>query len=149
VLRSSRRGLTRTLLYTRDLVLSVKLILKHPFYFCGKRPRSRCYGRTAALRLIVQSCVGDDQFFLHFYKSWSSGGMKLSGGKPKYSGGRTVPLKTEEKPASETSWFYISIFYSDDGQSPEDNYFSKKKKCYISESKFETGISKILRASNT
>jgi hypothetical protein len=35
-------------------------------------------------------------------------------------------LKTEEEPASETSWFlyYISIFYQDDGQSPEENSFS-------------------------
>jgi hypothetical protein len=33
-------------------------------------------------------------------------------------------LKTEEEPASETSWFYILIFYPDDGQSPEDNWFS-------------------------
>jgi hypothetical protein len=25
-------------------------------FFCGEGPRSRCYGRTAALRLIVQPC---------------------------------------------------------------------------------------------
>jgi hypothetical protein len=33
----------------------------------GEGPRSRCYGRTAALRLIVQPCnedeEEDDQFF--------------------------------------------------------------------------------------
>ena len=27
---------------------------------CGEGPRSRCYGRTAALRLIVQPCDEDD-----------------------------------------------------------------------------------------
>jgi hypothetical protein len=29
----------------------------------GEGPRSRCYGRTAALRLIVQSCDEDDYVF--------------------------------------------------------------------------------------
>jgi hypothetical protein len=29
-------------------------------FFCVERPRSRCYGRTAALRLIVQPCNKDD-----------------------------------------------------------------------------------------
>jgi hypothetical protein len=49
-------------------------------YFFGEGPRSRCYGRTAALRLIVQPCDEDkdDQYF-HFSKSWSTGGMKLTG----------------------------------------------------------------------
>jgi hypothetical protein len=39
------------------------------FFFCGEGPRSRCYGRTAALRLIVQPCDEDeekDQFFFTF-----------------------------------------------------------------------------------
>jgi hypothetical protein len=31
--------------------------------FSGEGPRSRGYGRTAALRLIVQPCDEDDQFF--------------------------------------------------------------------------------------
>jgi hypothetical protein len=38
--------------------------------FCGEGPRSRSYGRTAALRLIVQPCdedeEKDDQFFFIF-----------------------------------------------------------------------------------
>jgi hypothetical protein len=34
--------------------------------FCGEGLRSRCYGRTAALRLIVQPCDEDDQFFIFF-----------------------------------------------------------------------------------
>jgi hypothetical protein len=39
-------------------------------FFFGEWPRSRCYGRTAALRLIVQHCdedeEKDDRFFLFF-----------------------------------------------------------------------------------
>jgi hypothetical protein len=39
-------------------------------FFCSEGPRSRCYGRTAALRLIVQPCdedeEKDDQFFFIF-----------------------------------------------------------------------------------
>jgi hypothetical protein len=38
------------------------------YFFCGEEPRSRSYGRTAALRLIVQHCdedeEKDDKFFL-------------------------------------------------------------------------------------
>jgi hypothetical protein len=37
------------------------------FAFCGEGPRSRCYGRTAALRLIVQSCDEMMRFFLLFH----------------------------------------------------------------------------------
>jgi hypothetical protein len=38
------------------------------FSFCGKGPRSRSYGRTAALRLIVQPCDKDERLcvFFHF-----------------------------------------------------------------------------------
>jgi hypothetical protein len=53
------------------------------------RPRSRSYGRTAALRLIVQPCdedeEKDDQFFLFFQVTehrWN----EIDRGKPKYSG---------------------------------------------------------------
>jgi hypothetical protein len=31
------------------------------FLFCGEGPRSRCYGRTAALRLIVQPYDEDEK----------------------------------------------------------------------------------------
>jgi hypothetical protein len=34
------------------------------FFFCGEGLRSRCYGHTAALRLIVQPCYEDDYFFV-------------------------------------------------------------------------------------
>ena len=41
-------------------------------FLVGEGPRSRCYGRTAALRLIVQPCDededDDEQFFTKFYK---------------------------------------------------------------------------------
>ena len=40
------------------------------FFFCGEGPRSRSYGRTAALRLIMQPYdedeEQDDQFFFIF-----------------------------------------------------------------------------------
>ena len=36
----------------------------HPCFFLGEGPRSRCYGRTAALRLIVQPCDEDDSLFV-------------------------------------------------------------------------------------
>jgi hypothetical protein len=36
-------------------------------FFCGEGPRSRRYGRTAALRLLVQPSDGDDDdYFLSF-----------------------------------------------------------------------------------
>jgi hypothetical protein len=34
--------------------------------FFGEEPRSRCYGCTAALRLIVERCDEDDSFFFRF-----------------------------------------------------------------------------------
>jgi hypothetical protein len=34
---------------------------KRFIFFGGEGPRSRCYGRTAALRLIVQPCEEDDE----------------------------------------------------------------------------------------
>jgi hypothetical protein len=52
----------------------IGLRIKYPKFstlFCGEEPRSRSYGRTTALRLIVQPCdeaeEKDDQFF-NFYK---------------------------------------------------------------------------------
>jgi hypothetical protein len=35
-------------------------------FFCGEGPRSKCYGRTAALRLIVQPCDEDDEMISFF-----------------------------------------------------------------------------------
>jgi hypothetical protein len=34
------------------------------FFLHGEGPRSRCYGRTTALRLFVQPCDEDEQLFL-------------------------------------------------------------------------------------
>jgi hypothetical protein len=39
---------------------------KRDNFFSGEGPRSRRYGRTAALRLIVQPCDEDDDYFLSF-----------------------------------------------------------------------------------
>jgi hypothetical protein len=38
------------------------------FFLRGEGPRSRCYGRTTALRLFVQPYDEDEQFFTKFYK---------------------------------------------------------------------------------
>jgi hypothetical protein len=50
--------------------------------FYGEGPRSRSYRRTAALRLIVQSCDKDEEKggkVFYFSKYWSTSGMKLTG----------------------------------------------------------------------
>jgi hypothetical protein len=59
-------------IYNQRLVSTSEYFLKNGNdLFCGEGPRSRCYGHTTALRLIVQPCVedeeNDDQFF-HFSK---------------------------------------------------------------------------------
>jgi hypothetical protein len=36
-------------------------------FFSGEGLRSRRYGRTAALRLIVQPCDGDDDNYYYYY----------------------------------------------------------------------------------
>jgi hypothetical protein len=36
-------------------------IMQCQFFFVEKGPRSRCYGRTAALRLTVQACDEDEE----------------------------------------------------------------------------------------
>jgi hypothetical protein len=58
-------------------------------FFCGEETRSRSYGRTAALRLIVQSCdedeVKDVQFF-SFFQVMEQRWNETDRGKPKYWG---------------------------------------------------------------
>jgi hypothetical protein len=58
-------------------------------FFFGERPRSRSYGRTAALRPIVQPCdedeEKDDQFF-SFFEVMEHRWNEIDMGKPKYSG---------------------------------------------------------------
>jgi hypothetical protein len=57
-------------------------------FLSGERPRSRRYGRTAALRLLVQPCDEDDDdviifsvLFLVMGHRWN----EIDRGKPKYS----------------------------------------------------------------
>jgi hypothetical protein len=53
--------------WARGRSQEIKLFASHIIiFFFGKRPRSRCYGRTLALRLIVQPCDEDDQCFSVF-----------------------------------------------------------------------------------
>jgi hypothetical protein len=54
--------------------------------FYGEGPRSRCYGCTAALRLIVQPCDEDDSFFFPFFEVMEHRWNEIERGKPKYSG---------------------------------------------------------------
>jgi hypothetical protein len=36
-------------------------MIRQRIFFCGEGSRSRWYGRTAALRLIMQSCDEDEE----------------------------------------------------------------------------------------
>jgi hypothetical protein len=59
------------------------------FFFGGEGPRSRCYGRTAALRLIVQPCDEDeekDDQFLSFFQVMGQMWNEIDREKSKYSG---------------------------------------------------------------
>jgi hypothetical protein len=43
------------------IILEINILHIRKFWgWGGEGPRSRCYGRTAALRLIVQPCDEDD-----------------------------------------------------------------------------------------
>jgi hypothetical protein len=56
-------------------------------------PRSRSYGRTAALRLFVQPCDEDDQFSFSFFHVMEHRWNEIDRKKPKYSG-KTCPRVT-------------------------------------------------------
>jgi hypothetical protein len=62
---------------------------KDRIFFC-EGPRSRCYRRTAALRLIVQPSDADDekddQFHFSFLQVMEQRWNETDRGKPKYSG---------------------------------------------------------------
>jgi hypothetical protein len=61
------------------------------FFFCGEVPRSRCYGPTAALRLIVQHMMKISflfPIFLVMEHRWN----EIDREKPKYSGKKPVPV---------------------------------------------------------
>jgi hypothetical protein len=53
------------------------------FFYEG--PRSRCYGHTAALMLIVQPCDVSDYFFFSFFHVMEHRWNEIDRGKPKYS----------------------------------------------------------------
>jgi hypothetical protein len=58
------------------------------FFCCGEGPRSRSYGRTAALRLFVQPFDEDevDQFSFSIFKVLEYRWNESDRVKPKYSG---------------------------------------------------------------
>jgi hypothetical protein len=58
-----------------------------------KGPRSRCYGRTAALRLIVQPC-DEDEFFFCFSNLMEHRWNKIDRGKPEVLRRKTFPSAT-------------------------------------------------------
>jgi hypothetical protein len=51
--------------------------LKFLFFFGGEGPRSRTYGRTAALRLIVQPCDEDEEKDGQFFFIFTSNGAPV------------------------------------------------------------------------
>jgi hypothetical protein len=61
-------------------------------FVCGEGPRSRCYVRTAALRLIVQPC--NKNFFFSFFRVMEHRWKEIDRGKPKYSGKKTCHSAT-------------------------------------------------------
>jgi hypothetical protein len=81
--------------------LNVKILIPLLAFFCGEGPRSRCYGRTAALRLLVQPCdedeEKDDQFCFSFFQVMEHRWNETDRGKPKYSG-KNLPLCLQQIP---------------------------------------------------
>ena len=69
---------------------NVRIIIK--YFLCGEGPRSRSYGHTAALRLIVQPCDEEkyDQIF-SFFQVMEHRWNEIDRGKPKYSGRNLSP----------------------------------------------------------
>jgi hypothetical protein len=61
-------------------------MLSYFFFFSSEWPRSRRYGRTAALRLIVQPCDEDyDHYFFILFLVMEHRWNEIDRGKPKYS----------------------------------------------------------------
>jgi hypothetical protein len=59
--------LHRSLLSAKNAFTTTKVTDHRIYFFFGEGPRSRRYGRTAALRLILQPCdEDDDDYFLSF-----------------------------------------------------------------------------------
>ena len=72
---SSRAPFSR---YVTGITLRVHLMYQKKWFFYGKGPRSRSYGRTAALSRTVQPC-DDYEVFSAFSLQWSTGETKLKG----------------------------------------------------------------------
>jgi hypothetical protein len=67
------------------LVVSLSILV----FFSGEGPRGRSYGRTAALRLLVQPCdedADDDYYFFVLFLVREHRWNDIDRGKPKYSG---------------------------------------------------------------
>jgi hypothetical protein len=76
-------------LKARVLWASKRVLESGYFFFCGEGPRSRSYGRTAALRLIMQLYDEDeekDDQFLLFFKVMEHRWNEIDRERPKYSG---------------------------------------------------------------
>jgi hypothetical protein len=76
--------------------VQIRKIFKYILYiFCGEGPRSRSYGSTAALRLIVQTCDEDEekgvQFFL-FFQIMKYRCNETDRGKTEVLGAKPVPV---------------------------------------------------------
>jgi hypothetical protein len=78
-------GTTRKAKSCQDHYMSFSFFL----FLCGEGPRSRNYGRTAALRRIVQPCDEDeekDDHFFSFFQVMEHRWNEIDKGKPKFSG---------------------------------------------------------------
>jgi hypothetical protein len=73
-------------------LLCPSFIITIIFIFFGERPRSRRYGRTAALRLIVQPCDEDNYFSFLFFRVTEQRWNKIHRVKPKYWGEKLIPV---------------------------------------------------------
>jgi hypothetical protein len=69
-----------------DIVHCLKFIRYTSFFFSGEGPRSRHYGRTAALRLIVQPYDEDEDDFFVLFLLMEHRWNEIDRGKPKNSG---------------------------------------------------------------
>jgi hypothetical protein len=66
---------TPYVLVRKPMIATISLHTVNNFFFGG--PRSRCYGRTAALRLIVQPCDEDEEKGDQFFSFFSSNGAPV------------------------------------------------------------------------
>jgi hypothetical protein len=62
-------GSTRSHSMENSLWKRLRTCRKTDYGMMNEGPRSRCYGRTAVLRLFVQPCDEDEQFFLPSFTS--------------------------------------------------------------------------------